>query len=545
MPSLFERLDSIRAAANLADIANITRGLEKESLRASLNGKLASTPHPKALGSALTHPRITTDYSEALLEFITPPSSSVKGLTQTLDDLHRYTYQHIGDESLWVNSMPCMIGSDTEIPIAQYGSSNSGRMKSIYRLGLGYRYGRAMQTIAGTHFNFSVSDDFWQFLRTQDKSNLSLMDYKTEGYFRLIRNFRRYFWILLYLFGAAPAVCKTFISERDHKLVPVGKDTHSLHTPYATSLRMGDLGYQSSAQESLIITYNCLDSYTQTLCQAITQTHPDYAAIGVLDQEGQHKQLNDCLLQIENEFYSVIRPKRTTQSGQTALNALSTGGVEYIEVRCLDLNPYDPVGINQQQIQFLDTFLLFCLLEDSPPSDEKEYLQLQENQHRMVYNGRDPLLTLFHNGKERGARDWGKEIIEKLKPIAELLDLNTCDTDRSYQQALTNELMKFNNDSLTPSAKIIESLHEQQVTFYRLAMNASLKNREHFLEHTLDQGKVDYYTKMAKESLEQQSRIEADTSINFNQFLQNYYDQYECRECEQKPIEESAKAATS
>ncbi|MGH1487188.1 MAG: glutamate--cysteine ligase, partial [Cellvibrionaceae bacterium] len=233
------------------------------------------------------------------------------------------------------------------------------------------------------------------------------------------------------------------------------------------------------------------------------------------------------------------------QSGQTALNALSTGGVEYIEVRCLDLNPYDPVGINQQQIQFLDTFLLFCLLEDSPPSDEKEYLQLQENQHRMVYNGRDPLLTLFHNGKERGARDWGKEIIEKLKPIAELLDLNACDTDRSYQQALTNELMKFSNDSLTPSAKIINNLHEQQVTFYRLAMNASLKNREHFLEHTLDQEKVDYYTKMAKESLEQQSRIEADTSINFNQFLQNYYDQYECRECEKKPIEESAKAATS
>jgi glutamate--cysteine ligase len=532
MTLLSERLHSIGAATNQAGIANITRGLEKESLRASVEGTLSSTPHPKALGSALTHPRITTDYSEALLEFITPPSTSINELTQILDDLHRYTYQHIGDESLWVNSMPCMIGKDTEIPIAQYGTSNSGRMKSIYRLGLGYRYGRAMQTIAGTHFNFSISDTLWEFLRNEDKSELSLRDYKTEGYFRLIRNFRRYFWLLLYLFGAAPAVCRTFVNERDHKLVPVGKDSHSLHTPYATSLRMGDLGYQSSAQDSLVITYNCLDSYTQTLCEAITQTHPAYADIGTQDETGNYKQLNDSLLQIENEFYSVIRPKRTTTSGQTALNALTTGGVEYIEVRCLDLNPYDPVGVNHQQLRFLDTFLLFCLLEESPPSDNTEYQQLQNNQHRMVYEGRNPALKLYHFGKERNARDWGKELIEKLKPIAELLDIN--DNNKPYQGALTAESRKLDDDNLTPSAQIINSLHEQEVTFYRLAMNMSLKNREHFLSQALEKEKVEYYQALAKESLQQQNEMEADNSISFTQFLDNYYAQYDCRTCGEK-----------
>ena len=536
MPSLSERLSSIRAAANMADMGTITRGLEKESLRTSANGRLALTPHPKALGAALTHPRITTDYSEALLEFITPPSNSIKQVLQHLDDLHRYTYQHIGDELLWVNSMPCMIDRDTEIPIAQYGYSNSGRMKSIYRLGLGYRYGRAMQTIAGAHFNFSLSDNFWRFLQAQDKSTASLVDYKTEGYFRLIRNFRRYCWLLLYLFGASPAVCKTFVSQREHSLRPVGEDSHSLHTPYATSLRMGDLGYQSSAQESLTITYNCLDSYIQTLCQAITQAHPDYAAIAVVDSAGKHQQLNDCLLQIENEFYSLIRPKRTTQSGQTALKALADGGVEYIEVRCLDLNPYDPLGLNHQQLRFLDTFLLFCLLEDSPPADDKEHQQLQENQHRMVYQGRDPSLRLFHQGSERGARDWGKDIISQLKPIAELLDLSTRGTDTAYQQALSNESMKLDNDKLTPSAKIIEHLHEQQISFYRLAMNAAFDTKEHFLQHALEPEKLDYYATMAQDSLEQQARIEADTSIDFNQFLKNYYQQYTCHEFENERI---------
>jgi len=538
MSSLSNRLDSIKQATNLAGLANITRGIEKESLRVCPEGTLAQTPHPESLGSALTHPKITTDYSEALLEFITPPNQNIQQSLDTLNDLHRFTYQHIGDESLWVNSMPCMLSSAAEIPIARYGSSNSGKMKSVYRLGLGHRYGRPMQTIAGIHFNFSVDDDLWQFLHQQDKSGLSLTDYKTEGYFKLIRNFRRYFWILLYLFGAAPAICRSFVKDQEHQLVKVGDDSHSLHTPYATSLRMGDLGYQSSAQESLIITYNCLSSYIETLCKAITQKHPHYQNIGLLDKEGHHQQLNESLLQIENEFYSVIRPKRTSKAGQTALNALSTGGVEYIEVRCLDLNPFEPTGISKTQIEFLDCFLLFCLLEESPASSEHEYQQLQENQRRMVYNGRDPDLKLYHYGQERSAQQWGQEIFSKLQPIAEMLDTHS--NSQNYAQATSNELKKLSNSALTPSAKVLADMQHQEVTFYRWAMNASLANRDHFLQRPPSPTEAAYYEAMAQESLKKQLASETDTSISFEQYLADYYAQYNC--CQKAPKTKKALA---
>ena len=536
---LSERLQALKASANLAGLADITRGLEKESLRTSATGTLATSPHPQTLGSALTHPRITTDYSEALLEFITPPSRSISELISTLTDLHCLTYQHIGDERLWVNSMPCVIGQGADIPIAQYGSSNSGRMKSIYRLGLGHRYGRAMQTIAGTHFNFSVSDTLWHFLQQQDKSPLSIKDYKTAGYFRLIRNFRRYFWLLLYLFGAAPAVCRSFVSNREHQLLPIADDHHSLHTPYATSLRMGNLGYQSSAQNSLVITYNCLNSYTETLCKAIIQPHPDYAAIGLLDQQGHYQQLNNSLLQIENEFYSVIRPKRTAASGQTALSALSSGGVEYIEVRCLDINPFDPIGVNEEQIRFLDTFLLFCLLEDSPPSDQQEYQQLQENQHRMVYQGRDPSLQLFHFGQERHARQWAAELFEQLKPIADLLDSHT--GKGAYQGALKHEEQKLHNDQLTPSARIISALKEQDISFYRWARTGADANKTHFEKMPLKQEAITEYRAMSTRSWEKHRQMEANSAISFEEFLAQYYGQYHCCQPPSQPARAAAK----
>ncbi|MBX2808977.1 MAG: glutamate--cysteine ligase [Cellvibrionaceae bacterium] len=527
MPSITDHLQAIASAPNCASIGNITRGIEKESLRVAPTGTLSQRPHPKALGAALTHPYITTDYSEALMEFITPPGNSIAGLLDTLADLHRLSYQHIGDDVLWINSMPCMLTDDSQIPVAQYGKSNSGRMKTIYRLGLGHRYGRAMQTIAGTHYNFSVADDFWAFLRQRENSPLTLKDYKTQGYFRLIRNFRRYFWLLLYLYGAAPAICRSFVKNRTHQLSQLGEDSHSLYSPYATSLRMGDLGYQSHAQQSLKITYNCLDSYSETLCAAITQTHPDYAHIGLKDTQGNYCQLNDGLLQIENEFYSVIRPKRTTNSGQTALHALNSGGVEYIEVRCLDLNPFEPLGISADQIRFLDIFLLYCLLEDSPLCDDKEAEQLQENQRRMVYDGRHPALSLYHFGKQRKLRSWGKAVIDSCSAIAELLDED--EGDGLYSQALQREARKLDDESRTPAGRIIDALHEQDITFYRWAMNAAQRNRDYFLHRPLSREKQQAYQQIAQQSQDQQRQMEQDDALAFDDFIRSYYEQYQCK----------------
>jgi len=526
MPALAQRLHNLLADTEASGIASITRGLEKESLRVTQAGDIAQTPHPKALGSALSHADITTDYSEALLEFITAPGEDINKLIETLNLLHRYTYQNIGEEVLWTSSMPCMLSNDEDVPVAQYGSSNSAKMKTTYRLGLGHRYGRGMQTIAGIHYNFSVSDQLWQSLRFQDRSDLSLKDYKTQGYFHLIRNFKRYFWLLLYLYGAAPAVCKTFIKHDNHPLVPTDEQGHSLHTPYATSLRMGNLGYQSDAQNSLHVTYNNLESYTQTLCAAITKTHEAYDNIGIKDDKGEYQQLNAGLLQIENEFYSVIRPKRTASSGQTALNALTEGGVEYIEVRCLDLNPFEPVGISEQQIRFLDLFLLYCLLEESPPSDDDEYEQLQTNQKRMVYEGRDPELMLYYFGKERKARAWGEEIMDALVPIASMLDQQKGGS--LYQQSLAAERAKLADDQLTPAAQVLASMKKDDTSFYRFSMNQSIANKAQFMADELPKDIAQAFKESALASIAKQAEMEQNDNIDFETFLANYYKQYQC-----------------
>ena len=138
------------------------KGVEKESLRVLASGKLAHTSHPRALGSALTHEHITTDYSEALIELVTPAFTHSWELLQYLLDLHQFVYRHLGEELLWATSMPCAIQQDEDIPLAQYGRSHIGRMKTVYRNGLGLRYGRMMQAISGVHFNYSFPLPFWE-----------------------------------------------------------------------------------------------------------------------------------------------------------------------------------------------------------------------------------------------------------------------------------------------------------------------------------------------------------------------------------------------
>ncbi len=517
-------LSSLAAPANTPLITGILRGIEKESLRITPQGKLAQTPHPQALGSALTHPQITTDFSEALLEFITPPSHRVDEVLAHLDNIHRFTYQKLENEYLWVSSMPCMLSDDADIPVARYGSSNVGRMKTAYRCGLGNRYGRLMQTIAGIHYNFSVPSAFWAFLHHQENSMAELQAFKTRRYFDMIRNFRRYYWLLIYLFGASPAVCRSFVRDRAHSLVPFGSDEYSLHTPYATSLRMGDLGYQSSAQEALVVNYNDLDTYLHTLCGAITKPHPAYQAIGLKNDSGNYRQLNTGLLQIENEFYSSIRPKRTTHSGETALGALYHRGVEYIEVRCVDLNPYEPLGISAEQIHFLDTFLLYCLLQDSPETDDNEYRHIQENQKRIVYQGRDPQLQLLAGGAETSMRDWGAALLQELEPVAELLD--TANGSDAHITSLRRQQAKIADAELTPSARILHDMREQGVTFFRLAMDWAIAHSETLSGTGLDRPTESRFRAMAATSLQKQAAVEAADSMDFPDYLQRFYAQY-------------------
>ncbi len=517
-------------AKNAPLLTGILRGTERECLRVQPDARLALTPHPPGLGSALTHPLITTDFSEALLEFITPPTHSVDDLLASLRIIQRVAIDELGDELLWTSSMPCLLGDDEDIPVARYGRSNNGMMKTIYRVGLGYRYGRAMQTVSGVHYNFSLPDAFFAYMLNEDHSLDDLQTFRDKYYFNLIRNFRRHYWLLVYLFGASPALCSTFVNNREHDLTPLG-DGCTLHHPYATSLRMGDLGYQSTAQESLYVCYDSKQSYVSSLCQAITRPHPEYEGIGLKDQHGNYLQLNTSLLQIENEFYNAIRPKRTTRPGETALAALVNRGVEYVEVRCLDINPFDPLGLTREQIYFLDTFLLYCALMPSPPSSPEESALILKNQKRAVNSGRQAGTELEHiyYGKVP-LIEWGKDLLHALRPVATLLD--NANHGSKHQASIELQWGKLIDSERTPSARLLRELKESGREFPSYILEQSHRHQEELKAMPIPEKEYIRFAELARKSLREQRTLEQNASPPFDEFLANYYQQYKnCKRC--------------
>jgi glutamate--cysteine ligase len=485
-------------------LRGMRRGIEKESLRADQDGELALTPHPAPLGSALTHPHITTDFSESQLEFITGVHADVDSCIAELAEIHQFTYRAIGDELLWVASMPCGLPSDENIPIGRYGTSNVGRAKSVYRMGLAHRYGRRMQTISGIHYNWS------------------LPGVSSEQYFGLIRNFRRHSFLLLYLFGASPAVCSSFVEGRPHSLLPISADSaHTLHRPHATSLRMGRLGYQSDAQASLSVSYNTLDSYAASLHDAMTRPYPAYEALGVRNPGGEYNQLATSLLQIENEFYGTIRPKRVIRTGERPLHALRDRGVEYVEVRCMDLDPFEPVGIGAPTARFIDIFLLHCLLADSPPDSPDEIAALARNQNRAAESGRQPGLVLERAGREVPLTEWGAQLLQQFEPIAAALD--AAEQGESYRDALALARARLQAPDSTPSARVLRAMaseHRHSHTAFVTAM--SRRTRDALLARPYAAALEEHFAALARESVDEQKRQEAADTLPFEDFRQAY-----------------------
>jgi len=500
MSTLQQRLGAVPPAR----LKGIRRGIEKESLRSQPDGKLALTPHPAALGSALTHPHITTDYSESQLELITGVHGDVDACLAELQAVHQFTYralQAAGDEMLWVSSMPCGLPPDETIPIGRYGTSNVGRAKSVYRMGLSHRYGRRMQVISGIHYNWS------------------LPGVSSEEYFALIRNFRRHAFLPLYLFGASPAVCASFVEGRPHALQPIGE--YTMHMPHGTSLRMGPLGYQSEAQASLFVSYNSLDGYGASLADALTRPYPAYEAIGIRNLGGEYNQLATTLLQIENEFYGTIRPKRVIYPGERPLHALRERGVEYVEVRLMDLDPFEPVGIRAQTMRFLDIFLLHCLLADSPPDSRDEIAEIGHNQHLTAARGREPGLALQRGGREVRLVEWGAEILEQCRPIAAALD--AANGGVLYAQALEAAVASLGAPETLPSARVLARMAEaHDNAFVAFSKAQSEAARDALLAMPWDAARQQAFEEASQASVEEQRRIEAADTMPFEQYRERY-----------------------
>ena len=500
-------------------LRGIQRGFERECLRVDRTGQLARTPHPPSMGSKLTHPWITTDYAEALLEFITPPSTDPAYPLAFLKDIHHFSAQQLGGEFLWAGSMPCRIGTDADIAIANYGSSNAARFKQVYREGLGLRYGRAMQTIAGAHYNWSLPDAFWPVLHDTCNSQEDLQDFISRRYFGLIRNFLRFGWLIPYLFGASPALCQTFLQGHPSDLTELAPGT--LHGAFATSLRMSDLGYQNHAQDKLAISFNSLADYTQGLEAAIRTHDPYYAQMGVRDGDS-WKQLSDCLLQTESEFYAPMRPKRIGLHGERPALALQRYGVQYIEMRLFDLNPFIDIGIAPEQSLFADALLLMCLFHDSPPITSREQGENDENKRRVVTRGRQPDLQLLVHNREQPLRTLANELFDEMAPFAAMLD--AAYGGQQYNVALLNLRQRIDQPELTPSAQVIEAV-KKHGGYFNFAFELSKVHTQNLQSVPLPTDVEERLKQAAQTSLAKQAQLDALPQAAFEDYVAAYFAQ--------------------
>ena len=496
-------------------------GLEKESLRVAMDGTLSQRPHPRALGSALTHPMITTDYSEAMLELITPPMSKAGDALSMLCDIHKFVYDNIDDEILWSTSMPCVLAGETNIPVAEYGTSHAGRMKHTYRVGLGHRYGKVMQVISGVHFNYSVDENFWPFYAELQDWRGGLQPFIDTASMGMIRNLQRYGWIIPYLFGASPAVCKSFFGDKAVTMLEFDEGTW--YEPYATSLRMSDIGYQNQKEESVGIkaNYDSLQAYIDSLRCAIETPAPLWEMIGLKHDDGSWKQLNTNILQIENEYYSTVRPKQVLQGMEKPVNALQQRGIRYIELRSLDVNAFEPLGINETQLNFLEIFLLACLLQESPGISMDERAEIDSNLQLTALHGRDDKLRLRRNGELMSLRNWLGEILSGMEPLAELLDGQQA--GHPYRAALHWQQQKVQDTGLTPSARMLEEMRENGESFYEFARRKSAEHHRYFSGREIGEERIREFRALASRSIEEQHQREVADRGSFAEFLENYF----------------------
>ncbi len=509
-------------------LLGMRRGIERETLRMQADGYIAKTPHPPALGSALTHPYVTTDYSEALLELITPPLESPQATLGFLYDLHAMVQQHLpAGETLWPLSMPCLLDSEeTQIPLAQYGSSNLGQFKTLYRHGLGLRYGRRMQTIAGLHYNLSFPPEFfaaWQKnmlaeqVETEHTTALSLRQFTDVAYLGLIRNFIRLTPLVIYLLGASPAVCACFLTGRKHQLQPLVKGT--LHLPYATALRMGKLGYQNSAQRQLGIHYNDLADYIAGIRQAIATPYTDFAALGLDDVDGTPLQINDHVLQLENEYYSLVRPKQVAKASETPAQALEQRGIGYVELRAVDIDPYSVIGIELETACFLEILALSCVLSPSPALQFAEEERISRNQARVVEAGRQPDLLFELVDAQMPFSHWAAQQLEQMQSAAECLD--QAHGGQAYQQALQLMQQRIKQPEQTRSAQILTDIMAVNGG-WQFGYGLAVEHAATLLQSPMSTQLVANFEQLAVQSMQQQRQIEQSDQIAFKEFLAPY-----------------------
>ena len=496
-----------------SDLTGFThlRGIERECLRILTNGDISPSFHPRALGSKLTNSSITVDFSESLLELITQPQASIEHSLKELSDVSTFCVQNMkADEYVLNTSMP-LTTAENDIKIADFGSSNSGKMKEIYRRGLALRYGKIMQAIAGIHYNFSFDENLIS-LRS-DELNVD----SDQLYFSMINHFFDYMWLIPYLFGASPICAKTSVIEKPDYLEDLDEGYYLGR--HATSLRMSDLGYQSSAQDDLWISYKNVASYVKDMVEATNVPYEKYVQLGLYDTQKQLHQLNDSLLQIENEYYSAIRPKQIARRGERPACALLNRGVKYVEVRLLDVDPFIATGVDRVTCHFIEALLMTCLqspLKDYSCNDRKKS---KANLAQIVKQGRKPNLKLSNSENQQVSLvGYAHELLDNISSVAEFMG-------SEYLQAVELQKKKVDDVSLTPSAQIVAQIGD---SYPNWVLTKSKQYSQNFRNNILDK-QVEYQlAQQAKDSLLEQEKLEKGDCCDIEAYIEHYYKSVDC-----------------
>lgn len=402
-------------------------GLEKENVRVTEDGKLALTPHPKAFGDKDRNPYIKTDFSESQLEMVTPVCNTIEDVYSFISNLNKVVSLELikNGEYLWPQSNPPILPNEDEIPIAKLANKED----ELYRENLSKRYGKKKQVISGIHYNFSFKEEFMQLLYKELKVKEDFRTFKDNMYLRMTRNFQKYNWLLIYLTGASPVFHESYmdeIKENGDKL-----DCDSYYIKGDTSLRNSYYGYKN--KKDFCVSYNSIEQYANDIRNLV----------------------NDKEIQSAKEYYNPIRLKSLGSSDM--IGNLLTKGIDYLEVRLLDLNPLNLQGISKETLYLVHLFMIYTLLKENHSITCKDQKEFFKNYEIVAVSGRNENTVIYENGVPVLLKDKGRELLEEMNEIIDLLFSN----NREFKEVIENSLEKINNSKNTFSEELLEDIKEE------------------------------------------------------------------------------------
>ena len=407
------------------DILAGSFGIEWESLRAKDDGKLSLTPHPEVFGDKLTNPVVTTDFSESQIEIITPTFDTMEEAFDTFSLLSDLVNSSLpSDEYLWFQSIPCILPYWDQIPIAQY--SEDGEASQKYREDLAKKYGVKKQMISGVHFNFSFDDDVLKKLYKISESSLSYQNFKNEVYLKIARNYLRYCWLIIYLTGCSIGSHKSFSNDCIH-LMDAQDNYGSYYSTKGPSFRNASCGYKN-----------------------LIELYPSYDSVdGFVDDV--NKFIDEGDLSEAKELYTQIRLK--PKDPKDYLNSLKNDGIEYIEIRTLDINPFYKCGLVEHDMRFLHLFLIYMLVKD-----ESDYADWQKeakiNEENTAERAYDENMRLLKDGEEITLKKWAADIINEMYGMCDVFGID----ERPTLNLMCN---RIKDPSLTYGKRLLKLIEKE------------------------------------------------------------------------------------